>query len=163
METQNQGAEKTKVTRKALVTIKPKGLAIFAIIVLAIIAYYIKTGGWNIPNMSPSNSASTKDGYYAVFLTNNQVYFGHLENKQSQYVDLSNIYYLQFAGQNLQQKTDESDKTKLELVKLGNELHGPEDNMSINRDQILFIEKLKDDSQVVKTINGNLTKLESGQ
>jgi len=63
----------------------------------------------------------------------------------------------------LQQKTDETDKTKLELVKLGNELHGPEDQMSVNRDQILFIEKLKADSQVVKTINGNQTNINASQ
>jgi len=161
METHNQGIEKTRVTRRSHITIKPKALAVFAIIILAIIAYYVNSGGWNIPSVT--NTSGTKDNYYAVFLTNNQVYFGHLENQENQYVELSNIYYLQVAGQNLQQKTDETDKTKLELVKLGNELHGPEDQMSVNRDQILFIEKLKADSQVVKTINGNQTNINASQ
>jgi len=38
------------------------------------------------------------------------------------------------------------------LVKLGQELHGPEDIMHVNRSQILFYEYLRDDSQLVKTI-----------
>lgn len=161
METENQGIEKTRVVRRGRITIKPKAPAVLAIIALAIIAYYVNSGGWNIPSVT--NTSGAKGDYYAVFLTNNQVYFGHLENQESQYVELSNIYYLQVAGQNLQQKTDETDKTKLELVKLGNELHGPEDRMSVNRDQILFIEKLKADSQVVKTINGNQTNINASQ
>lgn len=38
------------------------------------------------------------------------------------------------------------------LVKLGNELHGPEDKMSINLSQVLFVEDLKVDSKVVEAI-----------
>ena len=38
------------------------------------------------------------------------------------------------------------------LQKLGSELHGPEDQMVINRDQVQFWENLKDDGQVVKAI-----------
>ena len=163
METENQGIEKTRVARRSRITIKPKALAVLAIIALAIIAYYVNAVGYEANFKKIGSLTPKSDDYYAVFLTNNQVYFGHLENQESQYVELSNIYYLQVAGQNLQQKTDETDKTKLELVKLGNELHGPEDQMSVNRDQILFIEKLKADSQVVKTINGNQTNINASQ
>ena len=38
------------------------------------------------------------------------------------------------------------------LLKLGNELHGPEDWMRINQDHVLFIEKLKQDSKVSQAI-----------
>jgi hypothetical protein len=38
------------------------------------------------------------------------------------------------------------------LVKLGNELHGPVDEMHISKAQILFYEDLKTDGQVVKAI-----------
>ena len=43
------------------------------------------------------------------------------------------------------------------LVKLGDELHGPADKMEINRDQILFIEDLKPNSQVVMAIKNYKT------
>ena len=40
----------------------------------------------------------------------------------------------------------------LDLVKLGQEIHGPEDVMNINVDHIVFWEKLKDSSPVVQAI-----------
>ena len=38
------------------------------------------------------------------------------------------------------------------LTKLGGEIHGPEDKMIVNRQQVLFIENLKPDSKVVQLI-----------
>ena len=86
--------------------------------------------------------------WQAVFLANGQVYFGHLRNYNRGYARLREIYYLQ-AQQPLQ-----SGQTPigLNLVKLGSELHGPEDVMMIPKNQILFWENMKDDSQVVKAI-----------
>lgn len=43
-------------------------------------------------------------------------------------------------------------KPEYSLVKLGKEMYGPKD-MMINRDQIVLIENLNNDSQVVKTIH----------
>lgn len=93
-----------------------------------------------------------KNTYQAVFLTNNQVYFGRLSNADSQYPVLRDIYYLQVT-QALQPKDQNaSPQTNINLVKLGAEIHGPTDEMRINRDQILFVEDLKPDSQVTKAI-----------
>jgi hypothetical protein len=38
------------------------------------------------------------------------------------------------------------------LVKLGNELHGPTDELYINPNQVVFYEFLRDDSKVVESI-----------
>lgn len=97
----------------------------------------------------------TKDGQYqAVFLNNGQVYFGKLSSLNSEYVVLKDIYYLQInqqvqprQGQQAQEEAPE-----VELVKLGNELHGPEDEMFIVRDKIVFWENLKTDGQVAEAI-----------
>ncbi len=91
------------------------------------------------------------DTYQAVFLTNNQVYFGKLNNKNSQFPVLKDVYYLQIT-QALQPKSQNAAATNINLVKLGGEIHAPQDAMSINRDQIVFIEDLKPDSQVVTAI-----------
>lgn len=107
---------------------------------------------------SGSTASLNSSSYYALFLSNDQVYFGHLSDVTDQYVSLKDIYYLQLA-QPLQ-STDARDTTalldnskqQLTLIKLGKELHGPKDAMSINRDSVLFYEELKDDSQVVQTI-----------
>ncbi|MDO8715769.1 MAG: hypothetical protein Q7J73_03055 [Dehalococcoidales bacterium] len=89
--------------------------------------------------------------YQAVFLSNNQVYFGKLYNAGSDYPVLRDIYYLQVT-QVLQPKDPKSPAQQINLVKLGGELHGPEDEMRINKGQILFVEDLKSDSQVVAAI-----------
>ncbi len=97
-----------------------------------------------------------KSEYQAVFLTNGQAYFGKITSIDSNYLYISKIYYLQ-AQQNgqpaqTQPKTSDS-QASLSLVKLGSEIHGPEDSMFIARSQILFYENIKDNGQVVKAIN----------
>ncbi len=80
--------------------------------------------------------------YQAVFLTNDQIYFGRLKNIGNDHLILSDVYYVKInedgAGQ---------------LIKLGAiEPHGPKDQMVINQNQVLFWENLKPDSPVIKTI-----------
>lgn len=100
--------------------------------------------------------------YQAVFLTNGQVYFGRITDANSQTLILENIYYLRSAG-NLQisevkDSANVSATDNFSLIKLGNELHGPEDKMSINLGQVLFTEDLKADSKVVEAIRAYETK-----
>ena len=105
-----------------------------------------------------------KDGFQAVFLTNGQVYFGHLDNLQGEYVTLTDIYYLQVQSQP-QTSEDQAaasqvnnTNSQVSLTKLGSELHGPTDKMNIAKDQVLFWEDLKDESSVVKAINEHKNK-----
>lgn len=96
---------------------------------------------------------ATTNGYEAVFLTNGQVYFGRLSNPSQDYVTLTDIYYLQVGPQQgSAQPNQPAPQQSITLVKLGNELHGPVDEMHINRSQVLFYEDLKEDGQVVKAI-----------
>ncbi len=93
------------------------------------------------------------EGYQAVFLNNGQVYFGHVTSFGRDLVKLEDIYYLQ-VNQGLQSQREDSglNQPDMSLVKLGNELHGPEDKMEIIRENILFIENLAEDSRVLKAI-----------
>lgn len=88
-----------------------------------------------------------REGLYAVFLDNGQVYFGNISKQSNETVWLSGIYYLQKG------ETDPSKTADAALLKLGNELHGPEDWMEINREHVLFIEKLKGDGKVSQAID----------
>jgi hypothetical protein len=74
-----------------------------------------------------------------------------MSNMNSQFPKLMDIYYLRVT-QALQPSDPTRPQQQINLVKLGNELHGPEDAMRINRDHILFVEDLKADSQVVTAI-----------
>lgn len=98
-----------------------------------------------------------KKAYQAVFLTNGQVYFGRLDDINSEYVTLKDIFYLQISQTDEEglQPADDQKQPQVTLVKLGrDELHGPQDVMFISRDQVLFWENLKDkdNSKVTKAI-----------
>lgn len=98
------------------------------------------------------NGMITGSTYQAVFLSNNQVYFGKLSGTFSRYPTLKEVYYLRVSQQLQAQDPNAPPQSQIQLVKLGSEIHGPTSDMKINRDQILFIENLKADSQVVKAI-----------
>ena len=96
--------------------------------------------------------------YQAVFLSNNQVYFGKFHYPWlGSTAKLTDIYYLQ-VNQSLQQQKTDGQQSDMKLVKFGSEIHGPQDKMIIPKNQILFWENLKDDSLVVKTILENKNK-----
>jgi hypothetical protein len=104
-----------------------------------------------------------RSSYQAVFLTSGQVYFGKMERMTEQEMVIVNVYYLQ-ATDNPQQASGTQTNTnanvnssaattpQYSLIKLGGELHGPQDRMYISRNQVLFTEDLKDSSQVVTAI-----------
>jgi hypothetical protein len=108
-------------------------------------------------NMTAEQKEQKSSGYQAVFLTNGQVYFGKLSDMSATYATLSDIYYLQVTqppiqGSQQQGQQAASAQQQLSLVKLGQELHGPVDEMKINRDQILFFEDIKEDGRVMTAI-----------
>ena len=97
--------------------------------------------------------------WQAVFLSNGQVYFGKLTDMDDRNVHLNDIYYLQVVNQPLQRSATGEEpidpsqtEQRLTLIKLGNEIHGPFDAMVINRDHVVIIEDLRDDSRVVQAI-----------
>ncbi len=102
-----------------------------------------------------------RSAYQAVFLTSGQVYFGKLERLTEKEIVLVDVYYLQAADnpqqasgekQNANSNTNAPAVPQYSLIKLGDELHGPQDRMYISRSQVLFTEDLKDTSQVVSAI-----------
>ncbi len=127
------------------------------LIVLLIIAGYLVDKYTSINllgSLSKNNNIELSDDYSAIFLSNGQVYFGVINNKSDDYTILKDIYYLQVSGALQQASPNETNQPQpqLTLVKLGNELHGPEDYMQINNDHIIFVEKLKKDGKVVEAI-----------
>jgi hypothetical protein len=102
-----------------------------------------------------------KNRLQAVFLNNGQVYFGNISSLNDQYMKLNNIYYLRVNQQ--VQPGEQANQNDVSLAKLGCELHGPQDQMVINRDQITFWENLKDDGQVTKAVKEFVKANPNGQ
>ena len=110
--------------------------------------------GYAIVNGVGSQNHVDSDKYQAVFLSDGQIYFGKLSDVDKHYSVLEDIFYLQVRNSNtLQEGSASAQEPEIQLVKLGNEIHGPVDKMIINSDQILFWENLKEDGRVSEAIN----------
>jgi hypothetical protein len=128
----------------------------FVIVGIVILVLAALVAGWFFFGRSGAAGIdSTK--YQAVFFTNGQVYFGKLSQQNGEYMKLSNVYYLQSKNTSTDKTTtpqsaSSQNASDVELIKLGNEIHGPVDEMIIAKDQILFFENLKPQGTVSKTI-----------
>lgn len=121
-----------------------------------VIAALLVVGGLLWFSTRNSNIAIDSSKYQAVFFTNGQVYFGNLSAVNDEYLKLTDIYYLQTqsaeAGDSENPQESTSDSSNVQLIKLGDEIHGPEDEMIISKDQVLFYENLKADGKVAQSI-----------
>ena len=169
MEEMNQEAKSgsNKNSTKLVVVV----LVIVVLVLAGVLLYPMIKDKWD------AKKAEKETIYHAVFLSNGQVYFGQLAAKETKksYVVLTDVYYLQLKQQQAQQQvqpaeggeqqtqTAEEKTPEFTLVKLGQELHGPEDKMTINSEQVLFYETLKSDSNVMKAIKDNKEKEEKDE
>jgi hypothetical protein len=149
-------SEVPAATRREVSATSNNGLTVKVLGIL-LIAVSVVVLGWfanGAYTAITANSAVKSAQYQAVFLTNGQVYFGKYSEINNQYVKLTDIYYLQVqqAVQPKDSSTTSSSNQQVSLAKLGGELHGPEDVMFINRDQVLFWENLKNSGKVVQAI-----------
>jgi len=79
--------------------------------------------------------------YQAVFLTNGSTYFGKLQQQGDTWFVLTDVFYL-----------SASEGSAPQLIKRGSEPQGPREPMIIPQAQVLFIENLRDDSEIVSAI-----------
>lgn len=160
-EPQPVAPEPKPVHRAATPHHAPKKVGVFKrlkwpLIVTAVVLVLIIGGILAWSRAQAAGVAIDSSKYQAVFFTNGQVYFGKLHAFNDEYMKLSNIYYLQTqAGgetdpENPQKTT--TDQSNVQLIKLGDELHGPEDEMVISKQQVLFYENLKSDGKVAQSI-----------
>lgn len=117
------------------------------ILVLALTSFIVRGGPASESQFVNSNKMQ------AVFLNGGQVYFGRIGALNPKFMRVSDIYYLR-VNQQVQPdgQAAQNSNQGVSLVKLGCELHGPEDSMIINQDQVIFWENLKDDGQVAKAV-----------
>lgn len=134
----------------------PKHLMLIVAAIITIIILFL--AGWFAWSaMRPAAVAIDSSRYQAVFFTNGQVYFGKLTKFDNDYMKLTDVFYLQTkeaaeSGSQNPQQTAKNSSSDVQLIKLGNEIHGPDDEMVISKDQVLFFENLKTDGKVAGSI-----------
>lgn len=127
-------------------------------IVVSIVVIVLAAIGWFVWSQSQKTDVAIDSSkYQAVFFTNGQVYFGKLATVNGDYMKLTDIYYLQTqatdgASDQKNPQQTATNQNNVQLVKLGDEVHGPEDAMVISKQQMLFYENLKTDGKVAQSI-----------
>lgn len=81
------------------------------------------------------------NAYQAVFLTNGSSYFGKVREQGEDWFLLTDVFYL-----------SSSEQSGTQLIKRGSEPQGPREPMIVPKQQVLFIENLRDDSEIVVAI-----------
>ena len=104
---------------------------------LCIIAFQVSHRHGKLPELSSQ--------YHAVALMNGQLFFGRIDSLGDDYTVLRDVFYIQ-----ARQKPGSTEVANV-LIKRGGEAHAP-DRMIINRQQVLLIEPVKQDSQIAKLI-----------
>ena len=141
-------AHTTKKDKKSFLSLRVAsvGLLFGVTILILALASFVALGG----PVSQGQFVS-KDRMQAVFLNGGQVYFGKIGTMNDRFMSVSDIYYLR-VNQTVQPNGEAANNQDVSLVKLGCELHGPDDSMIINQDQVIFWENLKTDGQVAKAV-----------
>jgi flagellar basal body-associated protein FliL len=144
---------------KAKMLKQRKKMKLLKIIIVVAIVLLLALLGLMLKNRISGGAQIKKNQYQAVFLTNGQVYFGKLQNTSGEYLRMTDVYYLQVQNNQNQQSADNKAQEQTQqttgqpqLIKLGQELHGPEDELNILRTQISFWENLKDNGKVAQAI-----------
>lgn len=125
-----------------------------AILTIVFATLALIVGVWLLWPKAASGAPIDKSRYQAVTLTNGQVYFGKLTDYNSEYLKLTDVYYIQ-----TRQTSDTTGASKTstdqsnQLIKRGNEVHGPEDEMVLFKDQVSYYENLKLDGEVAQLID----------
>lgn len=137
----------------------------WAIIIGIIVVLGLAVTSWFLWTSQRGSVVGVDSGkYQAVFFTNGQVYFGKLQSLNQGYMKLTDVYYLQAQASADESKDSENpqqtstDQSNMQLIKLGQEVHGPEDAMIVARDQVLFYENLKSDGKVAQAIEQQKNK-----
>lgn len=116
-----------------------KYLVYFAVALLAIAMGFV---------VYTQNFSNQHRGYTAVFMTNNQVYFGRLVSQNSFQVRLTDVFYL-----NDSKSLSSTDPNEdISLIKMGKELHAPTDFISLSRSQIVSIQTMGNTSKISDAI-----------
>ena len=129
------------------------------LIIAAVIIAGLGIGGWLLFS-NAKNGATGIDStrYQAVFLTNGQIYFGKLSAYNEESLRLTTGYYPQAKATDTDTKSTAVDTTSasgIQLIRLGDEVYGPENEIFISKKQILHYENLKTDSKVSQLIDQN--------
>ena len=128
-------------------------------LVIIVVLVLVAVAGWFVwSNTKNIGAAIDESKYQAVFLANGQIYFGKLQSYNNEYFRLTTGYSAQATTSDTDQTDQEETTTPnsdVQLIRLGDEVYGPENEIFITKEQVLHFENLKKDSKVTHLIDQN--------
>ncbi|MFZ1812661.1 MAG: hypothetical protein WAU02_04085 [Candidatus Saccharimonadales bacterium] len=89
------------------------------------------------------------DGYQVVYLTNGQAYFGKLQNVDGEYLVMKQPY----TAQPVEAAKDKPEQPiTTALLRVRDQVYGPEDSIAIRAGTVAFWQNLRDDSKIVTAL-----------
>lgn len=134
---------------------KKKGYKVTAVLITLVVLILAAAGYIAFTSLKADAPGIDSSKYQAVSFTDGQLYFGKLSSVNSEYLKLTDVYYLQ------PQSGDEStgslqnassNQNNFKLIKFTDVIYGPEDEMIIPKSQVLFYENIQKDGKVTKLI-----------
>ena len=124
------------------------------IVVALVAAVVIVVEGIALLTSNGDGPFASKQVWSAVFVNNNQIFFGHIKSNNSNELDLVNVYYLQAAATPPAGTQASSASPALTINSLvGAQIQCPKDEVVINRTDILYTQTLQASSFVVSRLN----------
>jgi len=140
--------ERPKVREDNGIIYKQLVFVLLAIIALMFFWFlFIRNDG---QNLNQETSGEKQGDWYSVKLVSDETYYGYIEDTSADPIILSNVYY-NYNKLN-KENTEEDNSSSIKLVKRGKESHGPNGTMELVRSQVLFMEKLGDESKIKQAI-----------
>ena len=141
-------------------TLQPKGSRFSikkklpaAVGIILVILLLTGAAVWFVAQLNKTGVDTTK--YQGVFLTNGELYIGKFKPLNGRFIELTDVFYLKSSTDtktdSAQQETN-LNNDNVQLIKFGDEVHGPEDKMIIATDKIIHYENLKANGKAVEAI-----------
>jgi len=142
--------KKTKKAKNA--TSYGRAIFVFAILIFVLVLIFTGVSMWQ--NGTVKNTIQVfkyKDTYQVVFLTSGQAYFGNITEITNEYIVMENPFSIK-VQQTQAGEEGQSTGSEIKLLSIEDEFYQPEGYMLIEKSAILFIEELKDSSQIIEII-----------
>jgi len=124
-----------------------RNMVIWWIAGVVILVIIVVVGATAIAGAGPFQRTSSD--WTAVFLSDNEVYFGHVKYETNDDIDLVNVAYLQKSTSTAASTTTTAPSTLSILGLVGNQIQCPTDEVLINRHNVINVQVLQSTSFVV--------------
>lgn len=125
-------------------------------LILAITALVVSVVGvvWLMQQIYQANLQRIDTSkYQVVYLVNGQAYFGKLQNTGGDFLVLKSPYIAQSVENTDKDSNTSTGSTQTTILKVTDQVYGPDDSIAIKSSQVAFWQNLRDDSKVTKAVN----------